>query len=362
MSKIILKYILSNFFKYFFLVVMVIYGFGVILNLFEEIEFFKKINTSIYFPLMLTSIFVPSTILNLLPFIIFVSSMIYMIRIRNSKDLLTLKIYGFSSIKIFFIFAFTSFFLGWLVLMIVNPVTSSMLQFYEKTKAQYAKDIEHLISFNKNGLWIKEKLGNGERIITAKKPDGTNLINVEIFHFDERFLLKNKISSKIVDIKRNDWVLTDATIFYNKNSTFEKKFYKSYQIKSFYNYDKIINLFNNSNTLSFIDLVFKRDDLLKKGYNSSFLKQSLHSMLVLPFLLFLMTGIASILTMHNLKRSENYKFILVGLITCALVYYLKDLSLALGKTGRIPIILSIWSPIIALGLFSFIGILQINEK
>ena len=85
-------------------------------------------------------------------------------------------------------------------------------------------------------------------------------------------------------------------------------------------------------------------------------------MLVLPFLLFLMTGIASILTMHNLKRSENYKFILVGLITCALVYYLKDLSLALGKTGRIPIILSIWSPIIALGLFSFIGILQINEK
>ena len=148
----------------------------------------------------------------------------------------------------------------------------------------------------------------------------------------------------------------------NKNSTFEKEFYENFQIKSFYNYEKIINLFNNSNTLSFIDLAFKRDELLKKGYNDSFLKQSLHSMLVLPFLLFLMTGIASILTMHNLKKSENYKFILVGLITCALVYYLKDLSLALGKTGRIPIILSIWSPIIALSLFSFIGILQINEK
>ena len=85
-------------------------------------------------------------------------------------------------------------------------------------------------------------------------------------------------------------------------------------------------------------------------------------MLVLPFLLSLMTGIAAILTMHNLKKSENYKFLIVGLITCILVYYLKDLSLALGKTGRIPIILSIWSPIIALSLFSFIGILQINEK
>ena len=85
-------------------------------------------------------------------------------------------------------------------------------------------------------------------------------------------------------------------------------------------------------------------------------------MLVLPFFLLLMTAIASILTMHTLKKSENLKYIIVGLATCVLVYYLKDLSLALGKTGRIPMILSIRSPIIALALFTFIGILQINEK
>ena len=43
MSKVILTYILKNFFKYFFILVLIIYGFGVILNLFEEIEFFKKL-------------------------------------------------------------------------------------------------------------------------------------------------------------------------------------------------------------------------------------------------------------------------------------------------------------------------------
>ena len=73
-----------------------------------------------------------------------------------------------------------------------------------------------------------------------------------------------------------------------------------------------------------------------------------------------MTGIAAILTMHTIKRSENFKFIIVGLFVCVLVYYLKDLSLALGKTDRIPIILSIWSPVIALSFFTFIGVLQIN--
>ena len=90
--------------------VLVFYCFGMILNLFEEIEFFKNINVSILTPLMLTSIFIPSMIIKYLPFIIFLSSMWFMLRIRNNKDLLTLKVFGYSNIKIFLILAFTSFF------------------------------------------------------------------------------------------------------------------------------------------------------------------------------------------------------------------------------------------------------------
>ena len=75
-----------------------------------------------------------------------------------------------------------------------------------------------------------------------------------------------------------------------------------------------------------------------------------------------MTGLASILTMNALKRSNNFKFIIVGLILTVLIFYFKDLSVALGQTDRIPLILSIWAPVIALSLFIFIGVLQINEK
>ena len=84
--------------------------------MFEEIEFFKNIEVDILMPLMLTSIFVPSMIIKLLPFIIFVSSMWFMVKIRNNKDLLTLKVYGYSNIKIFSILAMTSFLFGWIVL------------------------------------------------------------------------------------------------------------------------------------------------------------------------------------------------------------------------------------------------------
>ena len=151
----------------------------------------------------------------------------------------------------------------------------------------------------------KESLKDGERIVTAIKPEKNSLLDVTIFQFDKNFLLKKKILSKSADIKNFNWTLTDVTIFEERNSLYEKKNFENYQITSIYNYDKIINLFNNSDTLSFINLVFDYDGLLEKGYNNEFLNQSLHSMLVFPFFLSLMTGIASILTMHAIKKSEN---------------------------------------------------------
>ena len=114
--------------------------------------------------------------------------------------------------------------------------------------------------------------------------------------------------------------------------------------------------------MSFIELIIDYKKLLNNGYNERFLNQSLHTMLTLPFFLFLMTAIASILTMNTLKKSDNLKFIVLGLVISVLVYYFKDLSIALGQTDRIPLALSIWAPIIALSLFTFIGVLQINEK
>ena len=57
-----------------------------------------------------------------------------------------------------------------------------------------------------------------------------------------------------------------------------------------------------------------------------------------------MTAIASILTLNTLQRSD-LKFVAIGLVITVLVYYFKDLSLALGHTDGVPLILAIWSPV-----------------
>ena len=362
MKKVLINYLLAGYFKTLLKVILFFYCFGVILNLFEEIEFFKNLNTSVLIPLKLTILYIPGMLVQLLPFIIFVSSLKFIMDIRNNRDLISMKVFGFSNFKIFVILATTSFLIGWFVLFFINPVTSVMSKYYEKTKSNFSRDIDHLVTFNKNGLWIKENLNDGQRIISAKRDDAKIIKDVTIFNFDKDFNLNNKIFSKTANIEKNEWVLNDVIILeILQNSSKELKI-DQMSITSIYTYDKITSLFKNFDTLSFIDLIINYDELVDRGYNKIFLKQNLHSMLSMPFFLFIMTSLASILIMGTLKRSKNMKIVIFGLIICVLIYYLKDLSIALGQTNRIPLALASWVPIIVISMFSFVGILQINEK
>ena len=365
MNKVLFQYLLSNYFKTILKVILIFYSFGIILNLFEEIEFFKNINSSLFLPLVLTSLFIPSLIIKLLPFIIFISSMWFLLQLRNSKDLITLKIFGYSNFKIFLMLGISSFMLGWFILFTVNPITSTMMKYYEQTKSRYSLDIDHLVSINKNGLWIKENSDNGYRIISADKTRSNILTNISIFILDKNYLLNKKITAKFGDIAENEWVLNDVIVEKFETNLNNKKIKESVSsliIYSEYNFEKINNLFKNFDTMSFLDLILNYKNLQNEGYNKSYLDQNLNSMLSLPFFLFIMTALSSILTMGALKQSNNFTFIVVGIIACVAIYYFKNLSLSLGQTDRISLSLSAWIPVVTIGLLSSIGILQINEK
>ena len=123
----------------------------------------------------------------------------FLLNLRNSSDLLTMKVYGYSNFKIFFIIALISFIFGWVILFAVNPITSTMVKYYEQTKSKYSRDIDHLISINKNGLWIKENINNGYRIISAD-PTRSNIVkNVTIFNLDKNNILINVSSPMIIE-------------------------------------------------------------------------------------------------------------------------------------------------------------------
>jgi lipopolysaccharide export system permease protein len=359
MNKIINKYLIFKFFKNFFTTILIFLSLGIMLNLFEEIEFFKNLNLSFALPIVLSLSYVPTLILELLPFIIFLSSVVYFLNLRSSKDLLLIKLFGYSNLKIIVIISTFSFILGIFFLFIINPVTSSLVKYYETEKAQYARDVDHLISINKNGVWIKEIDEFGFKIISAEKINKENLEKVTVYIFDGNKLTK-RLDSETVIITSSPWQMKNVYVnnFKEESSTFVK----NYELESSNTTEKINSLYKNLNTISFLDLILNYSELNKKGYSKKLLNKEINKYTSLPFFLLLMVILAAIFTIGSLKNKQNFYYVLISILTCVAIYYFKDLSIALGQTEKISLVLSVWMPIIVISLFCSIGVIQINEK
>ena len=88
-----------NYSKILINTILIFSALGVILNLFEEIEFFKELGESFSLPFVLSLSFVPTLVLEILPFIIFLFFMFYFLHLRANNDLLFIKIFGYSNLK-----------------------------------------------------------------------------------------------------------------------------------------------------------------------------------------------------------------------------------------------------------------------
>ena len=259
-----------------------------------------------------------------------------------------------------FILSTFSFFLGILFLILINPITSSLIKSYEITKAKYSRDVDHLISINKNGLWIKEYNESNFLIIHGENLKAENLLDVSIFEFDLQNKMISRINADSADISQNPWKLKNVIINNFENGSYVLTDNLDFNANKIYS--DIYTLYKNLNTISFLELIKNYNLLLDKGYSKKALNEQIHKFISMPINLFLMIVLASIFTIGTLNSKANFFYLIVSMLICVIIYYFKDLSSALGQTGKISITLSIWMPVILVGLFCSIGIIQINEK
>ena len=361
MNKVINQYLILNFFKIVINTILIFLALGIILNLFEEIEFFKNLNLSFSLPFILSLSFVPTLIIDLLPFIIFLSSMFFFLQLKSSKDLLSIKVFGYSNLKITLIVAFFAFIFGVFVLIAINPITSVLVKYYEIEKAQYARDVDHLISINRNGVWIKEIDESGYKIINAEKLENDSLKNISIYMFDVNNKIFERIEAESALIVDSPWKMKNVSIYDLTNNT-QTINIENYEFKTEKILEKIYSLFKNLNTISFFELINDYSLLNEKGYSKKILNEKINKFFALPAFLFLMVILASIFTIGSMNTKNNFYYVIISILTSVVIYYFKDLSIALGQTEKIDLILSVWMPIIAIGLFCSIGVIQINEK
>jgi lipopolysaccharide export system permease protein len=81
-----------------------------------------------------------------------------------------------------------------------------------------------------------------------------------------------------------------------------------------------------------------------------------------PLFLVIMTILSSIIMLNTKKNSSKVIKIIIGLFFSVIIYYINNVFNVMGSTEKIPLMISIWTPIIFLALVNLIMLININEK
>ena len=155
----------------------------------------------------------PSIIFEMFPFIFLISTQFFFLKLFNNDEINIFKYSGLKNIKIINILSFVSFFIGILTITVFYSLSSNLQHYYLQVKNQFSDDKLYLAVINKNGLWIKDVVNNQTSIINSSKINNNFLTNTFITTFDKDFNLIRSLKSDKIDIKDNEWLIYDATIF-----------------------------------------------------------------------------------------------------------------------------------------------------
>jgi len=359
MFKIYIKYILKKFFIIFFNVSLVFLSLAIVLNIFEEISFFKNIDSNPLLPYFLTLLNAPITLFEIFPFIFLISAQFFFYYLYKNDEILLFKTGGLSNLKIIIILFLSTLLMGLLIITLYYNLSSKLKFVYTDIKNNYTNDNKYLAVVNDSGLWLKDETKESILIIKSKNINNNFLLQVFINEFDFDFNLKKTIQADKVNIDNKDWILKNPII--TKNNVTLKNI-DELKFKTNFDDEKIRNLFSNFSTLHIVELFDLKKDYENLGYSSDEIQIHILKLFLSPYLFALMTVFSSII-MINIKKNKSIFFnVILGIFISVLIYYFNFVFLSLGNTGKIPPNVSVFLPVLFLTIISIIGLVRVNEK
>ena len=360
-SFVINNYLAREFLKITINMSLVFFALGFIVNLFEEINFFKDFDVGIEVPIMLSALYVPNLLYNALPFVILLSGIWFFQKIKKTDEIIAMKVSGMSNFSVIMVPSIISVILGVFVVTSINPITSALVKKYETIRGSYEKEQNYLAAITVNGIWIKEKNFGKNYIIRSQNLDNQSLINLTIYEFDYNNNFLKRIEAKSADISSLNWKLYDAKVIDKDGKTVSKNIDNlSYQ--SMYDIKKIKSLYSNLDTISFWNLEKEIELLEERGYSTGEMRSKFQRSLAFPFFLLSMVLLSGVFTLGMRFKENNWTYIFTAIITSVLIFYFNDFSAALGKTGKLPIEVAVWMPITIIFIFGAVGLIHANQK
>lgn len=295
---------------------------------------------------------VPFMAQKILPFAALVAGLWTFARMTRTQELVVARAAGVSVWQFLLPTLLLALVLGVFVMTVFNPMSAAMVSRYEHMDAKYLRGKSSLLALSNSGIWLRQGDGKNQSVIHARRlsQEDLTLFDVIIFRYEENDLFVGRIDADEAHLKAGHWELIDAVL---TGPDQPAQFKDRYEMPTELTFSHIEDSFAPPETLSFWALPAFIEVLESSGFSAVRHRLYWHSLLSGPLLLCAMVLIAATFSLRFSRRGGTWLLIAAGVLSGFVLYFVSDLVLALGLSGKIPPVLAAWTPA---GVFTLIGV------
>lgn len=278
----------------------------------------------------------------LFPFAILYSAMFTFWQLTRRYELVVVRSAGFSYWQFLAPITGVAVFLGFLHMMVINPVSSVLVTKYEQMERSTLEQKENQVALFREGLWLRQSTNDGYVILHSRKisQPGWSLQAPMALFFSKDDQYLRRIDAASAQLESDHWVFNDVDIQKPDGAAHEPVFILPTTLTR----ADVENSFSSPATMSFWRLQSHIQTLENTGFDPTRLRVYYQSLLAQPLLFAAMVLLAASVSMRPPRQHGTLGLIIAGVFIGFVVFFMSSFLQAMGGSRQIPVPLAAWSP------------------
>lgn len=336
-----------------------------VVALFDFIELFRRASKyddiAIGILLKMEGMRLPELSATIAPFTILFAALFTFWQLARRHELVVLRAAGISVWQFLYPLILTSFAVGLLCVMILDPVGAVFYGRYDElNKSLLKRENTNVVALVDEGMWLRQETESGYAILHAAKIEMPEwrLHQVMMLFFDSKDNYLKRIDAPSALLKNHNWVFRDAVT--NRNGTAPLK-QKLYQMNTPLTLKDIEESFSSPETMGFWSLPSMIKTMEMTGFDATRIRLHFQELLAQPFLFAAMVLLAACVSLRQSRQGGSFHFILIGVIGGFVIFFFSNFLHALGISHQLPIFLAAWSPALLATLLGVTILLSLED-
>lgn len=294
----------------------------------------------------------PDMILQIAPFAVLLGTLTCFARLSKDQELIAIRASGMPARQFLLPPLFVCLMVGLFNLFVFNPFSAATLKSHQRIENELFPGSAQGLVTKGGDLWLKQREGNQDYIIYARKvgENGKSLEDTTVFMFREDGSFEKRIDTPLMTIEDEKWIIEQPLIL-KVGQISERE--DEIELPTTLTPEMIQNSFTSPSTLSIWELK-KFIRLLKEtGFPTQTHEMYFQKLIATPALNLALFLIGVPFALHFSRHRSLASMILIGLGFGFIFRMFTDLIGTYGMAGQLNIVLAAWIPT---AMATFIGL------